>query len=80
MAAVNRAAILAALEALEAGAVGEAADILRDVLRESAPKRRVYRCPFCGSRFRWPGLRDDHANRCAYRPLERSAPTRGWAA
>jgi hypothetical protein len=61
---VSRLAIVAALEALEAGDTRLAVDVLLHALEEldDGPTvgRRRPRCPHCQLAFRWPGLLDQH--------------------
>jgi hypothetical protein len=64
-----RAAIQAALEALEAGDLAEATRILLDELQEPPGRRRRHHCLYCGTGFEWPGLRDAHTEHCWRRPL-----------
>jgi hypothetical protein len=54
-----RASAAAALDALEAGDVREAAAILRSALATDRRRRRAV-CSVCGLVFRWPGDRDHH--------------------
>jgi hypothetical protein len=60
---VSRLAIVAALEALEAGDQAYAVEILLAAL-EDGPV--VYRCEcqHCGARFEWAGLLDRHLIDC----------------
>jgi hypothetical protein len=55
-----RAAIAAALEAIEVGDYWLATDILLGAL-EDGPRARPFLCA-CGQAFEWPGLRDAHAD------------------
>jgi hypothetical protein len=52
-------AIVAALEALEAGDLAEAEAILLGAL-EDGPSARRYQCPVCPLRLEWPGQLEDH--------------------
>jgi hypothetical protein len=52
-------AIVAALEALEAGDVDLCAAILLGA-SEDGPSERPIACPYCQARFEFPGLRDSH--------------------
>jgi hypothetical protein len=52
-------AVVAALEALEAGDVALAEAILL-AAREDGPSRPHRVCPECGLRFDWPGQREAH--------------------
>jgi HEAT repeat protein len=56
---VSRAAIVAALDALELGGIREAESILLSVLEDVDVPRRLS-CKTCGLRFKWPGELDDH--------------------
>lgn len=58
-----RAAITAALEALELGDQRTATLILLDAL-EDYPMPIGVRCPDCRRRFSWPGLLDVHLLHC----------------
>ncbi len=53
-------AIVAALEALEAGNLGELEAILLGAL-EDGPRERRFRCPVCGLGLEWPGLVEAHS-------------------
>jgi hypothetical protein len=64
-----RAAMTAALEALEAGDPGEAAAILRSALQRPRRRRRV--CDFCGLSFQWPGQLEDHQRFADHEPRQR---------
>jgi hypothetical protein len=61
---MSRTAIVAALEALDAGDVAEATAILLGALEEldfaRARKRRRYHCPYCPADYRWPGELERH--------------------
>ncbi|MDQ5821691.1 MAG: hypothetical protein M3540_09635 [Actinomycetota bacterium] len=52
-------AIVAALEALEAGDVPLCEAILLGAL-DDGPTERPISCPYCPATFAWPGLRDTH--------------------
>jgi hypothetical protein len=52
-------AIVAALDALEAGDPRLAEEILL-ATREDGDTERRFWCLACGTAFRWPGLRDAH--------------------
>jgi cellobiose-specific phosphotransferase system component IIA len=52
-------ATVAALEALSAGDIEEAAAILEGAL-EDGPRGRRYRCPLCPADYEFPGLREKH--------------------
>jgi hypothetical protein len=58
-----RAAIAAALEALDSGDQREASSILLGTL-EDAPDSAGVTCEGCGRRFDWPGLLHEHELRC----------------
>ena len=58
-------AIVAALEALDAGDVDYCAAILQGAL-EDAHSERCYPCPVCGDRFEWPGLLTAHRDRTSH--------------
>jgi ribosomal protein S7 len=62
-----QAAIIQALEAIEAGNQREAVDILLAALEDSGPRVTRARCE-CGYEAEWPGLLWQH--RC---PMERAA-------
>jgi hypothetical protein len=56
-----RAAVIAALDAIEVGDAFEASAILRSVVSEfDAPDGPKLRCTRCGVRFDWPGLLENH--------------------
>lgn len=55
-------AIVAALEALEAGDVALCESILLGA-REDGPRERRYVCPECGLGLQWPGELDAHRER-----------------
>ena len=66
---MNRAAIVTALDALEAGDTRLCEAILIDALEGWSPAstfastnttRTGCACRLCGRTFRWPGLRDQH--------------------
>jgi hypothetical protein len=63
---VSRLAIVAALEALEAGDQTYAVEVLLTALEDLNPEvkspqgPRGVRCETCGLRFEWPGLLDHH--------------------
>jgi predicted ABC-type transport system involved in lysophospholipase L1 biosynthesis ATPase subunit len=65
-----RLAIVAALEAIEAGDIALAVEILLSALEDGARELRS-RCPVCGQAFEWPGLRDAHV--LAAHPFEDAA-------
>jgi hypothetical protein len=54
-----------ALEAFEVGDHELALRIVDDLRRDlEHPREQLpHQCPFCGSRFPWPGLLDDHVQR-----------------
>jgi hypothetical protein len=52
--------VTAAAEALEAGDVELAREILADLLGEVAPISHRFRCLDCGTTFEWPGLHERH--------------------
>lgn len=54
-----RAAIVAALDALEDGDADYAVALLLGAL-EDGPRPVGVACQECGARFDWPGLRDHH--------------------
>ena len=56
---MSSAAIIRALDALEAGDQNEAVAILLGAL-EDGPTERPCVCPECGLGFEWPGLLDHH--------------------
>jgi len=56
---MSRLAIVAALEALEAGDQAYAVEILLGAL-EDGPSDRPYVCEACGLGFQWPGQLDHH--------------------
>jgi len=64
---VSRLAIVAALEALEAGDVRSCEAILHGAL-EDGPTVRKHRCS-CGSSYEWPGLLDAHRQRTGHERL-----------
>ena len=55
-------AIVAALEALEAGDTKECETILLGALEDGSPARAIA-CPECGLAFDWPGQVADHRRR-----------------
>jgi hypothetical protein len=59
----ERAAMIRALEALEAGDQSAAADVLLAALEDVGSGRRRVSCPICGLAFTWPGERDGHVAR-----------------
>jgi hypothetical protein len=70
---VSRAAITAALEALESGDTALAVRILLDAVQEPAPGLRRFTCT-CGLRFEWPGQLQDHQASTGHGPnLTRAA-------
>jgi hypothetical protein len=59
----NRLAIIAALDALEAGDQDLVVEILLDALEEdgaAAPGAQTYSCPECRVDYEWPGLLERH--------------------
>lgn len=56
---MSRRALVAALEALEAGDQELLAAILLGAL-EDVDTVQLFKCRACDARFRWPGLRDAH--------------------
>jgi hypothetical protein len=52
-------AVVAALEALEAGDQALAREILLGAL-EDGPSERRFTCPDCSASFEWPGLLEQH--------------------
>jgi hypothetical protein len=54
-----RTAIVAALEALEAGDVAEATRVLLDAVQEPPSGSRRFTCS-CGLAFQWPGELEHH--------------------
>ncbi len=61
-----RAAIVVALESLEAGDQALAVDVLLGAL-EDGPSARRNLCE-CGAAFEWPGLLDAHLQRSGHEP------------
>jgi hypothetical protein len=53
-------AIVAALEALEAGDVAEATRVLLDAVQEPVAGPQRFACPTCGLAFQWPGELEAH--------------------
>ena len=62
-ATVTRSAVETALEALGVGDAAYATQVLLDAL-EDVPRVDRVRCNACGRGFDWPGLLDEHAQRC----------------
>jgi hypothetical protein len=59
------AAIVNALEALDAGDVAEARAILVSALEDSEPPQADrFPCPYCSFVGRFPGERSEHVERC----------------
>lgn len=56
----GRLAIVAAVEALEAGDTRLAVEVLLDALEESDRPAKRHACPRCGVPFAWPGQVDAH--------------------
>ena len=61
---LDRARIERALDAVVDGDREFAAELLRDVLASQRTVLPVHRCNDCGRRFRFPGERDTHLERC----------------
>lgn len=55
-----RAAVAAAVEALEAGDDATALTILLDQLEADGPTDRPFRCPHCPAAYEWPGQLQHH--------------------
>ena len=68
----DRLAIVAALEALEAGDVRYAEAVLLGAL-EDGPGERGCKCPECGLGFEWPGQLHEHVGRVHGHPDEAAA-------
>lgn len=67
-----RAAVFAALDALEAGDSSGATDLLLAALEDGPRPARRHACELCGFAFEWPGLLDHHC-RFAHAGCEREA-------
>jgi len=61
---MTRTALVAALEALDAGEVAEATAIMLGALEDldfaQARRRHRYHCPYCPADYHWPGELERH--------------------